>query len=87
MIEREDGFSNQDLTELSQKRFSRAFAATEWLRPPRHRVASEEIFGPVLSVMTFRAPEEAFKRANNMTYGLSAAVWMNKLIFKMAMMV
>ncbi|HEX3890435.1 MAG TPA: aldehyde dehydrogenase family protein, partial [Verrucomicrobiae bacterium] len=40
-----------------------------------HRVANEEIFGPVLSVMTFRTPEEAFERANNIPYGLSAGVW------------
>jgi acyl-CoA reductase-like NAD-dependent aldehyde dehydrogenase len=48
-----------------------------------HRVASEEIFGPVLSVMTFRTPEEAFERANNIPYGLSAGVWTGKLIFKL----
>jgi aldehyde dehydrogenase (NAD+) len=50
-----------------------------------YRVASEEIFGPVLSVMTFRTPEEAFERANNTPYGLSAGVWTNKCskIFKM----
>ncbi|MEO7299832.1 MAG: aldehyde dehydrogenase family protein, partial [Verrucomicrobiota bacterium] len=40
-----------------------------------HRIAQEEIFGPVLSVMTFRTPEEAFERANNTPYGLSAGVW------------
>lgn len=43
-----------------------------------HRVASEEIFGPVLSIMTFRTPEEAFERANNIPYGLSAGVWTDK---------
>jgi aldehyde dehydrogenase (NAD+) len=50
-----------------------------------HRVASEEIFGPVLSIMTFRTPEEAFERANNIPYGLSAGVWTDKgsKIFKM----
>jgi aldehyde dehydrogenase (NAD+) len=50
-----------------------------------HRVAAEEIFGPVLSVMTFRTPEEAFERANNIPYGLSAGVWTDKgsKIFKM----
>jgi aldehyde dehydrogenase (NAD+) len=50
-----------------------------------HRVANEEIFGPVLSVMTFRTPEEAFERANNIPYGLSAGVWTDKgsKIFKM----
>ena len=50
-----------------------------------HRVAQEEIFGPVLSVMTFRTPEEAIERANNTPYGLSAGVWTDKgsKIFKM----
>ena len=50
-----------------------------------HRVVQEEIFGPVLSVMTFRTPEEAFERANNTPYGLSAGVWTDKgsKIFKM----
>src|SRR5580692_9333855 len=50
-----------------------------------HRVAQEEIFGPVLSVMTFRTPEEAFERANNTAYGLSAGVWTDKgsKIFKL----
>jgi aldehyde dehydrogenase (NAD+) len=40
-----------------------------------HRIAQEEIFGPVLSVMTFRTPEEAVAKANNTPYGLSAGVW------------
>jgi aldehyde dehydrogenase (NAD+) len=43
-----------------------------------HRVAQEEIFGPVLSVMTFRTPEEAVERANATPYGLSAGVWTDK---------
>jgi len=43
-----------------------------------HRVAQEEIFGPVLSVMTFRTPDEAIERANNIPYGLSAGVWTDK---------
>jgi aldehyde dehydrogenase (NAD+) len=43
-----------------------------------HRVAQEEIFGPVLSVMTFRTPDEALERANNTPYGLSAGVWTDK---------
>jgi len=43
-----------------------------------HRIALEEIFGPVLSVMTFRTPEEAIARANNTPYGLSAGVWTDK---------
>jgi len=51
-----------------------------------NRVAQEEIFGPVLSIMTFRTPEEAFERANNTPYGLSAGIWTDKgsKIFKMA---
>ncbi|HZA41312.1 MAG TPA: aldehyde dehydrogenase family protein [Actinomycetota bacterium] len=43
-----------------------------------HRIAQEEIFGPVLSVMTFRTPEEAVEKANNTAYGLSAGVWTEK---------
>ncbi len=43
-----------------------------------HRVAREEIFGPVLSVLTFRTPDEAVAKANNTTYGLSAGVWTEK---------
>ena len=45
---------------------------------PSHRIAREEIFGPVLSVLTFRTPEEAVAKANNTTYGLSAGVWTEK---------
>ncbi|MDG1898850.1 MAG: aldehyde dehydrogenase family protein, partial [Phycisphaerales bacterium] len=55
-----------------------------WHRPcfftgvqPSHVIAREEIFGPVLSVMTFRTPEEAISRANNTPYGLAAGVWTN----------
>jgi len=43
-----------------------------------HRVVKEEIFGPVLSVLTFRTPEEAVEKANNTAYGLSAGVWTDK---------
>ena len=43
-----------------------------------HRIAREEIFGPVLSVMTFRTPDEAIEKANNTMYGLSAGVWTDK---------
>jgi aldehyde dehydrogenase (NAD+) len=43
-----------------------------------HRIAREEIFGPVLSIMTFRTPEEAVEKANNTPYGLSAGVWTSK---------
>ncbi len=51
-----------------------------------HRVAREEIFGPVLSVLTFRTPAEAVEKANNTPYGLSAGVWTEKgsRILKMA---
>jgi aldehyde dehydrogenase (NAD+) len=56
-----------------------------WCRPcfftdvqPSHRIAREEIFGPVLAVMSFRTPEEAIERANNTPYGLSAGVWTDK---------
>jgi aldehyde dehydrogenase (NAD+) len=45
---------------------------------PAHRIAQEEIFGPVLSVLTFRTPEEAVAKANNTVYGLSAGVWTEK---------
>jgi aldehyde dehydrogenase (NAD+) len=43
-----------------------------------HRIAREEIFGPVLSVLTFRTPTEAVDKANNTPYGLSAGVWTEK---------
>jgi aldehyde dehydrogenase (NAD+) len=53
-----------------------------WCRPcfltgiqPTHIVAREEIFGPVLTIMTFRTPEEAIARANDTPYGLAAGVW------------
>ena len=56
-----------------------------WCRPcfftgvqPSHTIAREEIFGPVLSVLTFRTPEEAISRANNTAYGLAAGIWTEK---------
>jgi len=64
-----------------------------WCRPsffsgvqPSHTIAREEIFGPVLAVMTFRTPDEALSRANNTPYGLAAGVWTDKgsKIFEMA---
>jgi aldehyde dehydrogenase (NAD+) len=42
------------------------------------RIAREEIFGPVLSVLTFRTPQEAVTKANNTPYGLSAGIWTEK---------
>ncbi len=68
--------------------------AKGWYFPPSlftnvtqsHRVSREEIFGPVLSILTFRTPEEAIEKANNTPYGLSAGVWTDKgsRILKMA---
>lgn len=64
-----------------------------WFRPSfftgvtsSHRIAREEIFGPVLSVLTFRTPAEAIARANDTCYGLSAGIWTDKgsKIFAMA---
>jgi aldehyde dehydrogenase (NAD+) len=52
------------------------FAPTLFLDvAPANRIAVEEIFGPVVSVMTFRTPEEAVERANDSAYGLAAGVW------------
>ena len=45
---------------------------------PAHRIARDEVFGPVLSVLTFRTPDEAVAKANNTTYGLSAGIWTEK---------
>ena len=56
-----------------------------WFRPTvftgvtqAHRIAREEIFGPVLSVLTFRTPQEAIDKANNTPFGLSAGIWTDK---------
>jgi aldehyde dehydrogenase (NAD+) len=51
-----------------------------------HRIAKEEVFGPVLTVLTFRTVDEAIEKANNTEYGLSAGVWTDKgsRILKMA---
>ena len=56
-----------------------------WCKPcfftevqPAHTIAREEIFGPVLAVMTFRTPDEAVARANNTMYGLSAGIWTSR---------
>jgi aldehyde dehydrogenase (NAD+) len=81
----EDGAS---LTQSDCKLPSKGF----WFKPSfftnvtaSHRIAQEEIFGPVLSIMTFRTPEEAIERANNTSYGLSAGIWTDKgsKIFKL----
>jgi len=50
-----------------------------------HRIAREEIFGPVLSVLTFRTPDEAIEKANNTPYGLSAGIWTEKGSLMLAM--
>ena len=64
-----------------------------WCKPcfftgvqPSHAIAREEIFGPVLALMSFRTPDEAIARANNTPYGLAAGVWTDKgsKIFDMA---
>ena len=56
-----------------------------WVRPSiffdvaqSHKVVQDEIFGPVLTVQTFRTPEEAVEKANNTPYGLAAGVWTEK---------
>lgn len=56
-----------------------------WFRPAfftnvaqSNRIAQEEIFGPVLSILTFRTPKEAVEKANNTPYGLSAGIWTDK---------
>ena len=61
----------------------RRVEAVERVRPhdagaQSYRIAQEEIFGPVLSVLTFRTPDEAVEKANNTPYGLSAGVWTEK---------
>ncbi|TNE70973.1 aldehyde dehydrogenase family protein [bacterium] len=43
-----------------------------------HRIVNEEIFGPVLTIQTFRTPDEAIKKANNTAFGLSGGVWTDK---------
>ncbi|MFI8912105.1 aldehyde dehydrogenase family protein [Streptomyces sp. NPDC053513] len=60
-------------------------AAGYWFAPTlftnvtqAHRIARDEIFGPVLSVLSFRTPDEAVAKANNSQYGLSAGIWTEK---------
>ena len=71
--------------QLHEPNKQRLPASGNWCNPcfftdiqPSHSIAREEIFGPVLSVMTFRTPEEAIMRANNTPYGLAAGVWTEK---------
>ncbi len=90
----------RELVEAGEKegaeRFSMACKLPEkgyWFAPTfftgasmSSRIAREEIFGPVLTIMTFRTPDEAVEKANNTMYGLSAGVWTDKgaKIFYMA---
>jgi aldehyde dehydrogenase (NAD+) len=71
--------------EMYQPSSCRLPDAGYWFKPTvftgvtqSHRIAQEEIFGPVLSVLTFRTLEEAVEKANNTMYGLSAGVWTDK---------
>ena len=73
----EGGVLHQSVCELPAKGF--------WCPPTvftgvanNHRIAREEVFGPVLAVLTFRTPEEAVEKANNTSYGLSAGIWTDK---------
>ncbi|MFM8514916.1 MAG: aldehyde dehydrogenase family protein [Actinomycetota bacterium] len=82
----------EELTESGEaegaQRWSPACAIPEkgfWFPPTvftnvtqAHRIAREEIFGPVLSVLTFRTPDEAVEKANNTPFGLSAGIWTEK---------
>jgi aldehyde dehydrogenase (NAD+) len=45
---------------------------------PAHRIAVEEIFGPVVSILSFRTQAEAIEKANNSRYGLAAGIWTDK---------
>ncbi|MEO0482141.1 MAG: aldehyde dehydrogenase family protein [Planctomycetota bacterium] len=87
-IERYLDLAKQEGLELCEPGASGGAALPDsgyWQRPcfftgvqASHVVAREEVFGPVLSVMTFRTPEEAIQRANNTPYGLAAGVWTDK---------
>lgn len=82
----------QELTQAGRDEGARAWQPScslpsngFWFRPTiftnvsgAHRIAREEIFGPVLAVLTFRTPAEAIAKANNTPYGLSAGVWTEK---------
>lgn len=74
-----EGAQRHDVSDLALP--SKGF----WCKPcfftevqPAHTIAREEIFGPVLAVMTFRTPDEAVARANNTMYGLSAGIWTSR---------
>ncbi len=74
-----------DGAEMYQPSACRLPTTGYWFKPTvftgvtqSHRIAQEEIFGPVLSVLTFRTLEEAVEKANNTMYGLSAGVWTDK---------
>jgi len=82
----------KELTEYGEVEGARRYTSTcvlpdkgYWFAPTvfadvaqSHRIAREEIFGPVLSVLTFRTPEEAVAKANNTNYGLACGVWSEK---------
>ena len=69
----------RDAVAKARGAFSGWSGATAYLRGQiLYRIAREEIFGPVLSVLTFRTPEEAVAKANNTPYGLSAGLWTDK---------
>ncbi|MFM1831723.1 MAG: hypothetical protein RLZZ461_39 [Planctomycetota bacterium] len=82
------GYLDQGVTEGATRHEPSACTLPKrgfWCRPtfltgvqPDHTVAREEIFGPVLAVMSFRTPEEAIRRANDTRYGLAAGVWTDK---------
>jgi aldehyde dehydrogenase (NAD+) len=75
--ENEGGERWSPVCEIPQKGFW--FAPTVFTGvSPSNTIAREEIFGPVLSVMTFRTPAEAITKANNTPYGLSAGIWSEK---------
>ena len=88
-LERIEAYLGKADTEGAKRHACSATGAPEgkgfWCEPTfftgvqeAHTLAREEVFGPVLAVMTFRTPEEALTRANNTPYGLSGGVWTDK---------
>ncbi len=87
-LERIEGYIRDGIAEGAQRHeVSNATLPAKgfWCNPcfftgvqPAHKIAREEIFGPVLAVMTFRTPDEAVARANNTMYGLSAGIWTSR---------